>query len=142
MFGLAGLNPWVFVVAGGLWIASTLGGYFYGHNEGYNAALADQAKSIQAALTDFEHRVAQSADAATKAALTEFKEKTALLADLGQKLDKAQGVINAAASKLSLSLKGGACVFTPLQRGLLECVRRPDTPGCSPGAGTVQPAIR
>lgn len=135
------VNPYVLLIAGGLWIATTLGGYFYGHNEGYNAALAEQAKGIQKILTDFENRVAQSADAATKAALAEFKERTALLQTVSDQLAKAQGTINAAASKLSASLRGGLCVLSPPQRQLLECVRRPNTAGCPTGAGTLSAPV-
>jgi hypothetical protein len=136
-----GLNPWAIVIAGGVWIASTLGGYFYGHNEGWNAALADQAVGIQKALTDFETRVAASADNATRAALEEFRQKTRILGQLGADLEKTQGAINAAASKLSLSLRGGACVLGPAQRRLLECIRRPDTAGCSPGEPALRPSV-
>ncbi len=135
------LNPWIYIGVLLAFIGVGLGGYFYGHNEGYNAALAAQAESIQATLTDFEKRVASSADAATKAALAEFKEKTALLQTVGDSLAKAQGTINAASAKLSASLRGGACVLTPIQRQLLECVRRPDTAGCSSSAGTVPAPI-
>lgn len=131
------LNPWIYIGVLLAFIGVGLGSYFYGHNEGYNAALAEQAKSIQATLTDFEKRVGASADAATKAALAEFKEKTALLQSVGDSLAKAQGTINAASAKLSASLRGGACVLTPAQRRLLECVRRPDTAGCSSSPGTV-----
>lgn len=137
----AGINPYAWLIAGGIWVASTLGAYFYGHNEGWNAALAQQAAGIQKVLTDFETRVATSADAATKAALDEFKRKTAVLDGLGDQLTKAQGTIDAAASKLSSSLRGGACVLQPAQRRLLECIRRPDTAGCSPGDPAVLPAV-
>jgi hypothetical protein len=136
-----GLNPWAIVIAGGIWIGSTLGAYFYGHNEGWNAALADQAAGIQKALTDFETRVAASADAATQSALEEFRRKTAVLDKLGDQMATAQGKIDAAAAKLSSSLRGGACVLQPAQRRLLECIRRPDGPGCSPGDAAVRPAI-
>lgn len=137
----SGINPYAWLIAGGIWIASTLGAYFYGHNEGYNAALAEQAAGIQKALTDFETRVAASADAATKAALDEFKAKTDLLAAMGEKWEKAEGTINAAASKLSASLRGSSCVLQPAQRRLLECIRRPDSPGCSPEPQAVRPAV-
>jgi hypothetical protein len=133
------LTAWL--VAGAIWVGSTLGAYFYGHNEGYNAALAEQAAGIQKALTDFEQRVATTADAVTKAALAEFKEKTALLKSVGDQLDKAQGTINAASAKLSASLRGSSCVLTPPQRRLLECIRRPDTEGCAPASAAVQPAV-
>lgn len=131
------LNPWIYIGVLVAFIAVGLGGYFYGHNEGYNAALAEQASSIQKALTDFEGRVAKSADAATKAALAEFREKTALLQTVGDQLAKARETINAASAKLSASMRGGACVLTPAQRRLLECVRRPDTAGCPAGPGTL-----
>lgn len=137
----SGINPYAWLIAGGIWIASTLGAYFYGHNEGWNAALADQAAGIQKALTDFETRVASSADAATKAALDEFKRKTAVLDSLGAQMAKQQGTIDAAAAKLSNSLRGGACVLQPAQRRLLECIRRPDTAGCSSSPAAVLPAV-
>jgi hypothetical protein len=135
------LSPYVWLVAGAIWIGSTLGAYFYGHNEGYNAALAEQAAGIQKALTDFEQRVAATADSVTKAALEEFKAKTALLKSVGDQLDKAQGTINAASAKLSASLRGGSCVLSPAQRRLLECIRRPDTEGCAPAPASLQPAV-
>jgi hypothetical protein len=136
-----GLNPWALLAAGAVWIGSTLGAYFYGHNEGWNAALAKEAAGIQKALTDFESRVASSADAATRSALEEFKRKTAVLDGLGEKLEKQQGTIDAAAAKLSSSLRGGACVLGPSQRRLLECIRRPDTAGCSSSSAAVLPAV-
>lgn len=135
------LNPWSIVAALGIWIGSTLGAYFYGHNEGWNAYAADQAKTIQVALTDFEHRVAASADAATKAALDEFKKKTAVLDDIDGKLKTAQGTIDAASAKLSASLHGSTCVLSPAQRQLLECVRRPNAPSCSAKPAALLPAV-
>jgi uncharacterized protein YukE len=135
------LGPYAIAGALAASIVIGLSGYFYGHSQGYNSALAEQAETIKAALDDFQTRVAESADKATREALEEFKQKTALLGEVTEKIQKAQGTINAAASKLSASLRNGMCVLTPQQRMLLECVRRPNAAGCSASAPAVSAPV-
>lgn len=131
---MLGLNPWA--IAGGLafFFLSVGGAYFYGHDQGVKSEKAALADGYQAALDKFAGDVTKAAATATADALKDFKEKTATLQRVADELTKAKGVMDAASSKLSASLKGGACVLSPVQRQLLECVRRPSSAGCSGGA--------
>jgi hypothetical protein len=124
------LNPWMIVGALALWIGTGLGAYFYGHNEGYNSAKAEIADSYQKALDNFGKAAEKVAKDATAEALKEFQEKGAILERVAGQLDQQRGVINAAASKLASALQG-RCVLQPSERHLLECVRRPSSPGCA-----------
>lgn len=128
------LNPWIYV--GVLLAFIALGGtcYWKGSLDGANGVKADLAESYQDQLKKFSDDAVKAAAAATADALADFTAKTTILDRLAADFRKAKGVMDAASSKLADSLKGGACVLSPSQRQLLECVRRPGSPGCVPAA--------
>ncbi len=129
-----GLNPWALLGALAFLFVSVGGAYFYGHDQGVKSEKAALADKYQSALDKFAHDVTKAAAAATADALKDFKAKTAVLEELAGQLKTAQGVMNVASSKLAASLRGGACVLSPVQRQLLECVRRPGSAGCAAGS--------
>lgn len=132
-FGLSALNPWVFLVVFVAFVGVGAGGYFKGHSDGVNSVKADLADSYAKALDKFTGDVTKAAAQATADALKDFGERTKVLDELAAKFQTAQGVMNAASVKLAQSLRGGACILSPVQRQLLECMRRPSTAGCSAG---------
>lgn len=132
-----GLNPWVYV---GLLVAFLVvggGAYWKGSADGANGVKAQLADTYSQQLKKFSDDAVKAAAAATADALSDFTKKTAILDQLAEDFRKAKGVMYAASDKLAASLKGGACVLSPAQRQLLECVRRPHSPGCvaAPAAG-------
>lgn len=131
MFGLSALNPWVYLVVFVAFVGVGGAGYWKGSVDGANGVKAGLADSYAANLKQFTGDVTKAAAKATADALADFTERTRVLDQLAEKFKTAQGVMNAASSKLAASLKGGACVLSPVQRQLLECVRRPSSPGCS-----------
>lgn len=128
------LNPWIYLGVFVAFVGVGLGGYFYGHHEGVNSVKATLADDYRDALKKFEGDAAAAAQLATENALRDFQGRLKVLDDLAKSFAKAQGVMNAASSKLISSLKGSTCVFSPAQRQLLECVRRPNSPGCAAAA--------
>lgn len=131
MFGLSALNPWVYLVVFLAFVVTGGGAYWMGRVDGANSVKAGLADAYAKNLDKFTGDVTKAAAKATADALADFREKTRILDELAEKFKTAQGVINAASSKLAASLKGGACVLSPAQRQLLECVRRPSSAGCS-----------
>lgn len=128
------LNPWIYVGLLVAFLAVGGGAYWKGSTDGANGVKADLADSYSEQLKKFSDDAVKAAAAATADAIRDFTAKTTILDQLAADFRKAQGVMNAASSKLAASLKGGACVLTPAQRQLLECVRRPGSPGCQPAA--------
>lgn len=126
-----GLNPWAIVGALGFFILSVGSAYFYGHAQGVNSEKAALADGYKDALDKFSGDVTKAAAAATADALKDFKDKTATLMAVAEQLTRAKGVMDAASNRLAASLKGGACNLTPVQRRLLECMRRPNSAGCA-----------
>lgn len=129
------LNPWIYVGVLLAFVGIGLGGYFYGTHVGANSVKAKLADDYQAALQKFAGDAAKASAQATADALKDFAAKSAVLDKLQASITAAQGVINAASSKLAASLKN-SCSLTVAQRALLECVRRPDGPGCKPAPAT------
>lgn len=129
------LNPWIYLVAFLAVTGAGLGGYFYGHHAGENSVKAKLADDYQAALQKFAGDAAAASAKATADALKDFQAKAEVLDKLQASITQAQGVINAASSKLAQSLKN-SCTLAPAQRALLECLRRPDGPGCQSPATT------
>ncbi len=125
------LNPWIYVGVLLAFVGVGLGGYFYGTHVGANSVKAKLADDYQAALQKFAGDAAKAAAQATADALKDFAAKSAVLDKLQASIATAQGVINAASSRLAKSLKE-TCTLSPPQRALLECLRRPDGPGCKP----------
>lgn len=128
---MPGLNPWAIVGALLGFILWTGGVYFYGAHVGHAEEKAATADGIKRTLEKFSADVTKAAADATADALKDFNDRTAALQEAAQNLNKAKGVMDAASSKLAASLKGGACVLTPVQRHFLECMRRPGSAGCS-----------
>ncbi len=133
-----GLNP--YEILGGLVGVLLLCGvcYWKGSLDGANGVKADLATAYSKQLKQFSDDAVKAAAAATADALQDFTAKTEILDKLADDFRKARGVMYAASDKLAASLKGGACILSPAQRQLLECVRRPNSPGCvAPGAAAV-----
>lgn len=131
MFGLSALNPWVYLVVFVAFVGVGGAGYWKGSVDGANGVKADLAQSYSDQLKKFSDDAVKAAAAATADALADFTAKTSILDKLAADFRKAKGVMDAASSQLAASLKGGACVLSPVQRQLLECVRRPSSPGCN-----------
>lgn len=138
---MLGLNPWA--ILGGLVAVLLLCGtcYWKGSLDGANGVKADLASSYSEQLKQFSDDAVKAAAAATAGALQDFTAKTAILDQLAEDFRKAKGVMYAASDKLAASLKGGACVLSPAQRQLLECVRRPGSAGCAPPGAAAVPAL-
>jgi len=129
------LNPWVYVGLLVAFLAVGGGAYWKGSTDGANSVKAHLAETYQDALKKFSDDAVRAAAAATADALADFTAKTAVLDKLAADFRKAKGIMDHASSLLADSLKGGACVLSPGQRQLLECVRRPNSPGCVAPAG-------
>jgi hypothetical protein len=125
------LNSWIYV--GVLLAFMAVGGvsYWKGSLDGANGVKADLADNYAEQLKKFSEDAVKAAAAATAEALKDQTARLAILDQLAEDFRKARGVMYAASDRLAASLKGGACVLTPPQRQLLECVRRPSSAGCS-----------
>lgn len=123
----------LYIIGGGALLALSLaiGAYFYGVHVGHAEAKAGQLDGVRTEFQGYVTAAGVAAATGTAGALAEFKEQAATLASVANDLQRTNGVMNNAAAKLSASLRGGACILTPAQRRLLECVRRPNDTACT-----------
>jgi predicted NUDIX family NTP pyrophosphohydrolase len=125
------LSPWIYLGVVLALVAVGGGGYWKGSVDGANSVKADLADDYRDQLVQFNGEVQKAAAAATANALRDFAERMKIADDIVASITKAQGAINAASSRLAASFKNGACVLSPDQRRLFECMRRPGSAGCN-----------
>lgn len=123
-------NPYAIIGGLVLTIALVLGAFFYGQHLGYQSRQAEETTVLAKQFQKYAEDAKANAKAGTEQALADFNAKTAVLDDIAKNLETAKGIMNNAASRLASSLRNGACVLSPGQRLLLECIRRPGDPRC------------
>lgn len=123
------LSPMVLRILGV--VALVAAAYFYGLHNGANGVKAGQLDTVTEQFDGFVVRAGAAAEAGTRQGMADFNARLATVDRLASNLRTAQGIMNNAASQLSNSLRGGACLLKPEQRRLLECIRRPDAAACS-----------
>lgn len=124
-------NP--YAVIGGLVgiILLVTGAFFYGQHVGYDSRKAEETDTLAKQFQGYVTAAGDAAKNGTAAALADFRERIAVLDKVANDLQITKGIMNNAAARLSSSLRGGACVFNPDQRRLLECIRRPGDAACT-----------
>lgn len=124
-------NP--YAIIGGLVgvILLVTGAFFYGQHIGRQGERSDQLVAVKDQFRGFITDAGLAAQAGTTAALGDFNARTAALGRVAENLRRTQGIMDNAANQLSESLRGGGCFLSPVQRRLLECVRRPGDAACA-----------
>lgn len=112
-----------------------LGAFFYGQHVGYQGRVAEESGVVAKQFQDYATAAGDAARDGTAAALADFNAKASTLETVARQLRTSKGIMDNAASQLSASLRGGACVLNPDQRRLLECVRRPGDAACQAAPG-------
>lgn len=118
-----------------LTIALATGTFFYGQHVGYAERKAEEVDTLASKFKQYADDAGKAAHDGTAAAIKELQDKMAVLSDVAKQLNITKGIMDNAASKLANSLRGGACVLSPDQRRMLECVRRPMGQGCPATGG-------
>lgn len=135
-------GSWIKAIIAILALVTFIGGttiaYFQGRADGYDKRVAQDDAGTVKALEHFGTKWADQNKRMETMMAGEAADRDAARQNFADWVQNNQRNSDAALSRLVASFSGTAaagCFLTPVQRRLLECIRRPDSGGCTAAAG-------